>query len=314
MARTAMARPELGAMDGMAYTARESSSMTPLAAHSALKMNGLGNEIVILDLRASTHVVTPAEARAIGRAPGLHFDQLMVLHAPRTPGVEAFVLIYNIDGSEAGACGNGTRCVAWLLTRESDASHVAVETRAGILACQRLGPLTYAVDMGRPGLGWRDIPLAREVADTTHAPLDTGFLGADMPGEFTGVSMGNPHAVFFVDDVEAHDLARTGPILEINPMFPEKANISLAAVASPSALTLKVWERGAGLTRACGSGACAAAVAAHRRGLTGRKVSVTLPGGDLLIDWRDTGSVTMTGPVEFEREVVLRPEHFEAAA
>jgi diaminopimelate epimerase len=288
--------------------------MTPLANLPALRMNGLGNEIVVLDLRGLGHVVTPVEARAVGRVPVLHFDQLMVLHDPRTPGTEAFVVIHNIDGTEAGACGNGTRCVAWRLMQESDASHFAVETSAGVLPCESLGPLTFAVDMGRPGLGWRDIPLARAFADTVSVPLDTGFLGAGLPNDFTGVNMGNPHAVFFVDDVEAHDLARTGPLLETHPMFPEKANISLAAVTSPSALTLKVWERGAGLTRACGSGACAAGVAAHRRGLTGRKVTVTLPGGDLLIDWREDGHVVMTGPVEFEREIVLRPEHFGAAA
>ncbi len=288
--------------------------MTPLAHRTALKMNDLGNEIVVLDLRNSPHVVTADEARAIGRAPGLHFDQLMVMHAPRTPGARAFVVIHNIDGTEAGACGNGTRCVAWRLAQESPEDRFMVETRAGLLDCARLGPLSYAVDMGRPGLGWREIPLAREVSDTTRVPLDTGFLRAGLPREFTAVSMGNPHAVFFVDDVEAHDLARTGPLLETHPLFPEKANISLAAVTSHSALTLKVWERGAGLTRACGSGACAAAVAAHRRGLTGRQATVTLPGGDLQIDWRADDRVIMTGPVEFEREVALRPEDFEAAA
>jgi diaminopimelate epimerase len=288
--------------------------MTPLARLPALKMNGLGNEIVVLDLRAVDHVVTPAEARAIGRAPGLHFDQLMVLHPPRTPGTEAYVSIHNIDGSEAGACGNGTRCVAWWLTQESDASHFAVETRAGILPCERLGPLTFAVDMGRPKLGWRDVPLSVVADDTARVPLDTGFLRAGLPDDFTAVSMGNPHAVFFVDDVEAHDLARTGPLLETHPMFPEKANVSLAAVTSPSALTLKVWERGAGLTRACGSGACAAAVAAHRRGLTGRDVAVALPGGVLDISWREDDCVVMTGPVAFEREIMLQPGFFEAAA
>lgn len=288
--------------------------MTPLANQTALRMNGLGNEIVVLDLRASDHVVTAGEARAIGRVPGLHFDQLMVLHRPRTPGTRAFVLIYNIDGSEAGACGNGTRCVAWLLAGEADEARFSVETRARVLDCARLGPLSFSVDMGEPGLGWRDIPLARAVADTTHVPLDTGFLNAGLPGDFTAVSMGNPHAVFFVADVEAHELARTGPLLEAHPLFPDKANISLAAVTSRTSLRLKVWERGAGLTLACGSGACAAAVAAHRRGLTGRDVTVTLPGGDLHIAWRPDNRVIMTGPVEFEREVRLEPRFFEAAA
>jgi diaminopimelate epimerase len=288
--------------------------MSLLAHRTALKMNGLGNEIVVLDLRDCDHVVSPAEARAIGRVPGLHFDQMMVLHKPRTAGARAFVLIYNIDGTEAGACGNGTRCVAWRLAQEDDSRRFAVETRAGMLDCVKVAPLSYAVDMGEPRLGWRDIPLSQAVDDTTHVGLDTDWLDAGLPTEFTGVSMGNPHAVFFVRDVEAHDLARTGPKLEAHPLLPQKANISLAAVTSRSALTLKVWERGAGLTRACGSGACAAAVAAHRRGLTGRDVTVTLPGGDLLIAWRPDNHVVMTGPVEFERAVVLRPEDVEAAA
>jgi diaminopimelate epimerase len=288
--------------------------MSPLLHRSALKMNGLGNEIVVLDLRGAGHEVTPAEARAIGRIPGLRFDQLMVLHAPRRADTEAFVTIRNIDGSEAGACGNGTRCVAWLLARDGAGQSFAVETRAGVLACRALGGDRFSVDMGRPAFGWQEIPLAREVSDTARTPLDTTWLGAGLPKDFAAVSMGNPHAVFLVADVEAHNLARTGPLLETHPLFPEKANISLAAVSSPRALTLKVWERGAGLTRACGSGACAAAVAAHVRGLTGRRVTVTLPGGDLLIDWAEDGRVVMSGPADFEGAVLLRPEHFEAAA
>jgi diaminopimelate epimerase len=290
------------------------SPMSPLANHSVLKMNGLGNEIVVLDLRGATHIVTAEEARAIGRGAGLHYDQMMVLHDARTAGTEAFMLIYNIDGSEAGACGNGTRCVAWSLAKETGKQRFAVETRAGILDCSRLGEWRYAVDMGRPGLGWRDIPISTEVADTTHVPLDTAVLQVGLPSQFTGVSMGNPHAIFFVTDVEAHDLARTGPLLETHAMFPQKANISLAAVTSPTSLTLKVWERGAGLTRACGSGACAAAVAAHRRGLTGREVTVTLPGGDLQIEWRADDRVIMAGAVELEFETKLDPALFAGAA
>ncbi len=288
--------------------------MSALANHSVLKMNGLGNEIVVLDLRGSGHIVTAAEARAVGRGKGLHYDQMMVLHDARTPGTEAFVLIYNIDGTEAGACGNGTRCVAQVMAGETGRDHFTVETRAGLLECARLGDWSYSVDMGQPRLGWWDIPISTPVVDTTRVALDTAYLNAAIPTDFTGVSMGNPHAIFFVHDVEAHDLARTGPLLETHAMFPEKANISLAAVTSPSALTLKVWERGAGLTRACGSGACAAAVAAHRRGLTGRQVTVTLPGGDLLIDWRADDHVIMTGPVELEFEAKLDPVLFTGAA
>jgi diaminopimelate epimerase len=288
--------------------------MSPLANQSVLKMNGLGNEIVVLDLRHSGHVVTAAEARAIGKGKGLHYDQMMVLHDPKMPGTEAFVIIHNIDGTEAGACGNGTRCVAQVLATETGRDRFTVETRAGLLECARLDAWSYSVDMGPPRLGWWDIPISTPVVDTTRVALDTDWLNAAIPTDFTGVNMGNPHAVFFVNDVEAHDLARTGPLLETHPMFPEKANISLASVTSRMALTLKVWERGAGLTRACGSGACAAAVAAHRRGLTGRQVTVTLPGGDLLIDWRGDEHVIMTGPVELEFETTLDPALFSEAA
>jgi diaminopimelate epimerase len=286
--------------------------MTALANMPVLKMNGLGNEIVVLDLRGHAHCVTTNEARAIGRAPGLHFDQMMVLHDPRTAGTEAFVLIYNIDGSEAGACGNGTRCVAWLIAEATGQEAFNVETRAGLLTCARKEPLSFAVDMGPPHLSWRDIPLSLPVEDTSRIPLDTSTLNANLPAHFAAVSMGNPHAVFFVNDVEAHDLARTGPLLEKHEMFPQKANISLASITSPAALTLKVWERGAGLTRACGSGACAAAVAAHRRGDTGRKVAVTLPGGVLHIHWRGDNHVIMTGPVELEARLTLGAELFES--
>jgi diaminopimelate epimerase len=288
--------------------------MSALANTPVLKMNGLGNEIVVLDLRGSAHIVTADEARAIGRAPGLHFDQMMVLHDPVTTGTEAFVLIYNIDGSEAGACGNGTRCVAWVIAEATGREAFTVETRAGLLDCARKGPLSFSVDMGPPHLSWRDIPLSLPVEDTSRVRIETASLNANFPADFAAVSMGNPHAVFFVRDVEAHNLARTGPLLEVHEMFPQKANISLAAVTSPASLTLKVWERGAGLTRACGSGACAAVVAANRRGDTGRKVAVTLPGGVLYIHWRGDNHVIMTGPVELEARLMLAPELFAGAA
>jgi diaminopimelate epimerase len=287
--------------------------MSWIANTPVLKMNGLGNEIVVADLRGSSHTFTASQARAIGCAPGLHFDQLMVLHDPLTPGTEAFVLIYNIDGSEAGACGNGTRCVAWVIAEATGHDTFTVETRAGLLECTRKGPWSFSVDMGPPRLSWRDIPLSQPVEDTARVPIETAFLSAHLPTDFAGVSMGNPHAIFFVQDVEAHDLTRTGPLLEVHDMFPQKANISLAAVTSPASLTLKVWERGVGLTRACGSGACAAAVAANRRGDTGRKVAVTLPGGVLNIHWRGDNHVIMTGPVELEARHVLSPDIFTDA-
>jgi diaminopimelate epimerase len=264
------------------------------------KMNGLGNQIVVMDLRGTGTTPDGRDAVAIGAMPGMHFDQLMVLQEPCTASTLSYVTIFNIDGSEAGACGNGTRCVAWLLAKETGKAQFNVETRAGILACEQKGPLRYTVDMGKPALGWADIPLSQPVTDTRHVEIDTAPLAANLPAHFSAVSMGNPHAIFVVSDVEEHELARTGPLLETHPLFPQKANISLVAVKSPTALTQKVWERGAGLTLACGSGACAALVATARAGLTERHAAVTLPGGTLEIDWRADDHVYMTGDVELE--------------
>ncbi|APF36573.1 diaminopimelate epimerase [Chelatococcus daeguensis] len=289
--------------------------MNALIGHPFLKMNGLGNEIVVLDLRGQRHVVTPAEARAIAADPASHFDQLMVLNDPRTPGTHAFMLIYNVDGSLSASCGNGTRCVAWALTRDGARDELLLETEAGLLACRREGEWLFTIDMGAPRLRWDEIPLAEEFRDTRAIELQIGPIDAPALHSPSVVSMGNPHAIFWVEDVEAHDLARLGPLLENHPIFPEKANISLAAVKSPEHVVVKVWERGAGLTRACGSAACAVAVAAARKGLAGRKVRITLPGGDLFIDWRESdGHVMMTGPVELEHEGRFAPELFAETA
>jgi len=289
--------------------------VTALIAHSCGKTNGLGNEIVLLDLRGQRHVVRPAEARAIAADPASPFDQLMVLHDPHTPGTDAFMLIYNVDGSLSASCGNGTRCVAWALTQGTTRDELLLETDAGLLACRREGEWFFTIDMGAPRLRWDEIPLAEEFRDTRAIELQIGPIDAPVLHSPSVVSMGNPHAVFWVEDVEAYDLARFGPLLENHPIFPEKANISLAAVESPEHVIVKVWERGAGLTRACGSAACAVAVAAARKGLTGRKVRVTLPGGDLLIDWRESdGHVMMTGPVELEHEGRFAAELFAETA
>ncbi|MBX9759804.1 MAG: diaminopimelate epimerase, partial [Beijerinckiaceae bacterium] len=204
--------------------------MSALAGRPFLKMNGIGNEIIVLDLRGAGPGVSPAEARAIARGEGLAYDQLMALSDPRTPGTEAFMTILNNDGSESGACGNGTRCVAFALTREDGRDRVVLETQAGLLDCRRTGPERFTVDMGAPRLGWRDIPLGREAADTAAVDLpEAGALGP-----FCAVNMGNPHAVFFVEDAMAVDLARIGPVLERAPIFPERANISVAQVIERS--------------------------------------------------------------------------------
>ena len=288
--------------------------MNALANHSFIKMNGLGNEIVVVDMRASPQAITAADARAAAAA--APYDQLMAVYPPRAVGTDAYVRIYNNDGSEAGACGNGMRCVADILFKQSGNSTLTVETRAGLLACFRGdAPLTSTVDMGQPRFHWTEIPLAEEFFDTRAIELQVGPIDHPILHSPSAVSMGNPHAVFWVDDVAAYDLGKIGPLLEHHPLFPERANISLAQVVSRQRLILRTWERGAGLTRACGSAACAAAVSAARTGRTGREVTVTLPGGDLAIVWRQSDDhVLMTGPVEYEFEGRFDPALFEAGA
>jgi diaminopimelate epimerase len=283
--------------------------MSALQNRPFVKMNGLGNEIVVLDLRAAPVPVTAAEARAIARPGAVPFDQLMALYPPRTEGTEALVRIFNSDGSEAGACGNGMRCVAALVSKATGKNTFAFETPAGVVHCEiESTPGRVTVDMGPPRLRWDEIPLAEEFRDTRAIELQIGPIDKPVLHSPSAVSMGNPHVIFWVDDVAAHDLARFGPMLENHPIFPERANISLAQVAGPDHLIVRTWERGAGLTRACGSAACAAAVAAIRTKRTGRKVRVTLPGGDLQIEWRESDDhVLMSGPVEFEFEGKLAP-------
>ena len=275
--------------------------MNPLIGRSFLKMNGIGNAIIVLDLRGTPLSVRPEDARAIAKGPRTGFDQLMVLSDPHSPGTAAFMQIYNCDGSLSRACGNGTRCVAWALLEADTASTVLLETQAGLLACRRDGPLTFTVDMGEPRLGWQEIPLSENFSDTRRIELMVGPADAPVLAGPAVVNMGNPHAIFFVPDYQAIDLATIGPMLEHHPMFPERANISIAQMTSPSSMILRVWERGAGLTLACGSAACAAAVAAVRRRVGERTISVALPGGTLVIEWRESDNhVLMTGLVELE--------------
>jgi diaminopimelate epimerase len=272
--------------------------MSALANRDFVKMNGLGNEIVIVDLRAAPTPIAAAEALAAARQEP--YDQLMALYPPRGAGVAA-IRIFNNDGSEAGACGNGMRCVAALIGDETGQTNLQFETPAGAVLCRRADDGLYTVDMGRPRFRWDEIPLAQEFADTRAIELEIGPRGAPVLHSPSVVSMGNPHAIFWVEDPYAYDLAKFGPLLEHHPMFPERANITLAATPSRDRIVIRTWERGAGLTKACGSAACAAAVAAARLNRTGRKVTVTLPGGDLAIEWRlPDDHVLMTGPVEYE--------------
>jgi diaminopimelate epimerase len=269
------------------------------------KMNGLGNEIVVVDLRGSRQIVSAAAARAVAERPTSRFDQMMVLHDPRTPGTEAYIKIYNTDGSEAEACGNGMRCVGWVVAGQTGRKALKFETRAGVLDVAVSGIDRITVDMGKPKFGWRDIPLAEAFHDTRKIELQVGPIDEPVLHSPSVVNVGNPHAIFWVDDVNAFDLGRVGPLLENHPIFPERANISLAHVTSPGTITLRTWERGAGLTKACGSAACAATVCAARKGLTGRQATVTLPGGPLGIEWRADDRIFMTGPVELEHEGTL---------
>ncbi|HTV31889.1 MAG TPA: diaminopimelate epimerase [Methylocella sp.] len=276
-------------------------------------MNGIGNEIAILDLRGTGLSVNEAQAREIHR--GLAFDQLMVLREPQGHKADAFMTIFNRDGSLSGACGNGTRCVASYLVRSSRREAIILETAAAELECWPVSDGIFTVDMGVPRLAWNEIPLREPFHDTRNIELQIGPIDAPLLHTPSAVNMGNPHAIFFVDDVEAYDLGRIGPLLENHPIFPERANISLAQILSREAIRLKVWERGTGLTKACGSAACAALVAAARKGLTGQKAKVSLPGGDLTIEWRESdGHVLMTGPVEFEFETRLDAEFFRHGA
>jgi diaminopimelate epimerase len=286
-----------------------------LAGRPIARMNGAGNAIVVLDLRGSSLVPSPEDARAIHRAPGLAYDQMMALSDPKSDGTTAFVRIYNNDGTLAEACGNGTRCVADRLCRELGVATLELETEAGRIACERLAPWVYRVDMGAPRLGWDAIPLAQPVEDTRR--VDLGWPEGDplaALGPASVVSMGNPHAVFFVPDLARVDGAGWGARIEVHPMFPQKANVTFAEIGARDRVAARVWERGVGLTLACGSAACATLVAASRLGLMERKGTVRLPGGDLVIEWRAPDDhVLMTGPVEFEGERLLDAALFEAA-
>jgi diaminopimelate epimerase len=262
-----------------------------------LKMHGLGNDFVVLDARAADLELTPERRRTIAdRRLGVGCDQLIVLERPTDREADVFMRIYNPDGGEAGACGNATRCVASVVMDERKSDHVTVQTIAGLLESQKAGlgsnglPV-ISVDMGPARLDWREIPVS-QACDTNHLPLGLGPLQDPV-----GTNMGNPHATFFVDDADAIPLAELGPKLEHDRLFPERANIGIAQLVGEDRLRLRVWERGAGITLACGSGACAAVVAASRRGLVQRKADVVLEGGTLTIEWLRDGHVLMTGGI-----------------
>ncbi|MCC7260029.1 MAG: diaminopimelate epimerase [Alphaproteobacteria bacterium] len=260
------------------------------------KMHGLGNDFVVFDGRKQPLALSVDAVRHLSdRRRGIGCDQLVVMEP--SPAADTFMRIYNADGSEVGACGNASRCVASLIMQESGGTESSIATRAGLLSCRRESDGRITVDMGEAKLDWQDIPLAKAM-DTLSLPIAEGPLSNPV-----AVGMGNPHAIFFVNDTDAVDLAALGPKLEHHPLFPAQCNITIARVSEGGRLFLRVWERGVGETLACGTAACAAAVAAHRRGLAPRENTVHLPGGDLEIRWRETdGHVLMTGPVALSFE------------
>jgi diaminopimelate epimerase len=271
-----------------------------------LKMNGLGNDFVVLDARAQKIALSRQQIIAISdRANGIGCDQLIVMEPDTIDGVDVFMRIYNAEGGEVDACGNATRCIAALVAGEMATDTVSIRTNAGILAARIDGDLV-TVDMSVPRFGWDQIPLAEPFADTTGIELQVGPIDAPILHTPSVVNVGNPHAIFWVDDLDAHDLAKFGPLLENHPIFPERANITLAQVLADDRIKVKVWERGAGLTLACGTAACATAVAAARKGLTERKVTIELPGGPLDIEWRTSDDhILMTGPWALDGEGVI---------
>ncbi|MDJ1017410.1 MAG: diaminopimelate epimerase [Paracoccaceae bacterium] len=276
--------------------------MTKMDATSLpfMKMHGLGNDFVVIDRRGGGPGVTSALAKALGdRHRGVGFDQLAVIETDA--GADARLTFFNADGSESAACGNATRCIARHLMDETGAEALTLRTERGLLAARDAGAGLTSVNMGTPLLDWREVPLGQE-ADTLHLPID---------GDPVATGMGNPHCTFFVDDVEAVDLETRGAETEHHPLFPERTNVQFASLIGPDRLRMRVWERGVGVTLASGSSSCAVAVAAARRGITGRVVTVALDGGNIAVDWRDDG-VWMTGPTAHVFSGVLTPDFLGA--
>jgi diaminopimelate epimerase len=281
-----------------------------MAKQPFVKMHGLGNDFVVLDARKEDLDLEPLEVKAIAdRHFGIGCDQVLVLK--NTPRADVYLQIFNADGTEVSACGNGTRCIAGLLMREKKRDHVTLETKAGVLDAFDTGEGSITVDMGPVRTDWREIPLSEE-RDTLHLGFQVaqpGDEGKVLMGDPVAVNVGNPHVVFIVGMPEVVNMAQVGPIIENAPLFPERANVSVIQVVGEDIIKAKLWERGDGETQACGSAACAALVAAHRRGMIGRQGIVVMPGGPLGVVWRESDNhVLLTGPVatSFEGQFDIR--------
>jgi len=273
-----------------------------------MKMNGIGNEIIVADMRMRADEVTPQAAIALAKSAETGFDQLMAVHAPGDTGRDAVVRILNSDGTPAEACGNGTRCVVQWLNGETGKTDFSFQTAAGRLDAKLRDNGLIAVNMGVPRFEWDQIPLSEEFADTTGIELQVGPIDDPVLHTPSVANIGNPHVIFWAErDVNSYGLEKFGPMLEYHMLFPDRVNVSIAQVTGENELTMCTWERGAGLTKACGSAACAAAVSAARTDRTGRHVTVNLPGGTLLIDWLDNGFVIMTGAAEHEFSGMFDP-------
>jgi len=267
------------------------------------KMNGLGNEIAVLDARDRPLTLNASAVEALAvPGKGIGFDQLMVLLPPNNPLADVYTEIWNADGSKVAACGNGSRCVAWYVMREMKRENLVIETEAGLLGAISVGPNRISVDMGEPIFEWERIPMSERM-DTVRIELQVGPIDDPVLHGPGVVSMGNPHCVFFVQDAELAPVEAVGPMIEYHPLFPERTNVGFAEIVARDHIRLRVWERGAGLTKACGTGACAALVAAVRRRLCDRTANVQVDGGMLQIEWRESDNhVIMTGAVALESE------------
>lgn len=270
------------------------------------KMNGLGNKIIVADMRGRTEKITAEAAIAIAANDEVYFDQIMEVRDGGHESIDAVLRILNCDGSLAEACGNGTRCVVAWLEREKPKGEYLFKTLGGLLNANVREDGLISVDMGKPRFGWEEIPLAEEFGDTSGIELQIGPIDAPILHTPSVANMGNPHCTFWVqNDVNSYELDRFGPLLENHPIFPERANITLARVVARDHLDLRTWERGAGLTQASGSSSCAALVNAVRKNFTDRKAKITVPGGEMFIEWREDDHVIMAGPAEFEFEGLL---------